>query len=249
MKKVFQVLKNRRYISLLSEFLLLFTYLAATRSYIYENINKSLVFGQTGTPDISVGATVTGTLVAAAVLGVIICWFARDKFTERTTINLYIIAAFWAIVLLFFTPYNLSLLSPSTNGQNISTINLIVVIFLAAVGVILFTVAIGSHFAEYFRDGSFAPLVAAFICASVAVVLSLLAAEFTWSFTICTAVYAAVLLAVNMVNSFIQKKGDEYTDAPVRDYKIYIVCAIIILLALGVAVGGHFLSEPAAPMA
>ena len=71
MKKVFQVLKNRRYISLLSAFLLLFTYLAATRSYIYENINKSLYFVQTGSANVSVGATVTGTLVAAAVLGVI----------------------------------------------------------------------------------------------------------------------------------------------------------------------------------
>lgn len=244
MKKVFQVLKNRRYISLLSAFLLLFTYLAATRSYIYENINKSLVFGQTGTPDISVGATVTGTLVAAAVLGVIICWFARDKFTERTTINLYIIAAFWAIVLLFFTPYNLSLLSPTTNGQNIATINLIVVVFLGAAEVCLLTVSIGSHFAEYFKDGSLAPLVAAFICAAISVVLSLLAAEFTWNFVVCTAVYAGVLLTVNIVNGFIQKSGDEFTDAPVHDYKIYIVCAVIILLALGVAVGGHFLCEP-----
>ena len=154
-----------------------------------------------------------------------------------------IASALLGVIILFFTPYQLSLLSPTTNGQNIATINLIVV-FLGAAEVCLLTVSIGSHFAEYFKDGSLAPLVAAFICASVAVVLSLLAAEFTWSFTICTAVYAAVLLAVNMVNSFIQKKGDEYTDAPVRDYKIYIVCAIIILLALGVAVGGHFLCEP-----
>lgn len=245
MKKLFHVLKNRRYISLLSAFLLLFTYLAATRSYIYENINKSLYFIQTGSPNVSVGATVTGTLVAAAVLGVILCWLLRDKFTERSTIVLYLISAFFAIVLLFFTPYNLSLSSPETNGQNIATICMILVIFLSCVGVILFTMAIGSHFAEYFKDGSFAPQIAAFICAAIAVVLSLLAAEFTWSFTICTAVYAGVLFAVNIVNCFIQKKGDEYTDAPVRDYKIYIVCGVIILLALGVAIGGHFFSDPA----
>src|SRR5699024_12729482 len=69
------------------------TLFRSTWSYIYENINKSLYFVQTGSANVSVGATVTGTLVAAAVLGVIICWFARDKFTERTTINLYIIAA------------------------------------------------------------------------------------------------------------------------------------------------------------
>ncbi len=160
-----------------------------------------------------------------------------------------IASALLGVMILFFTPYQLSLLSPTTNGQNIATINLIVVVFLGAAEVCLLTVSIGSHFAEYFKDGSLAPLVAAFICAAISVVLSLLAAEFTWNFVVCTAVYAGVLLAVNIVNGFIQKSGDEFTDAPVHDYKIYIVCAVIILLALGVAVGGHFLSEPAAPMA
>lgn len=155
-----------------------------------------------------------------------------------------IASALLGVMILFFTPYQLSLLSPTTNGQNIATINLIVVVFLCAAEVCLLTVSIGSHFAEYFKDGSLAPLVAAFICAAISVVLSLLAAEFTWNFVVCTAVYAGVLLAVNIVNGFIQKSGDEFTDAPVRDYKIYIVCAIIILLALGVAVGGHFLCEP-----
>ena len=155
-----------------------------------------------------------------------------------------IASALLGVMILFFTPYQLSLLSPATNGQNIATINLIVVVFLGAAEVCLLTVSIGSHFAEYFKDGSLAPLVAAFICVAISVVLSLLAAEFTWNFVVCTAVYAGVLLAVNIVNGFIQKSGDEFTDAPVHDYKIYIVCAVIILLALGVAVGGHFLCEP-----
>lgn len=232
MKKVFKVLKNRRYISLLSAFLLLFTYLAALRTYIFTDITLLPTFSD-GT---DIGVTVTATLVAAAVVGVLICYFARDHFTERTTIYLYMAAAIYALLLLIFRT---SVLSCSGNTAAI------LVTVLSAIGVILFTVAIGSHFAEYFKDGSFAPQIAAFICAAIAVVLSLLAAEFTWSFTICTAVYAGVLFAVNIVNCFIQKKGDEYTDAPVRDYKIYIVCGVIILLALGVAIGGHFFSDPA----
>lgn len=241
MKKILNVLKNRRYISLFAAFLLLFTYLAALRGYIYENVNKSIYFIQTGTPEIAVSDVLTATLTAGAAMGAIVCVLARGKLTERTTTVFYIVGALLGVVILFFTPYNLQLAAPATNLQNLSTINLILLIFLGALESAVLTFAVGSHIVEYLRDGSLAPLVALLLCAAVAAALALLSAKYGWRFPLCTGIYACVLLVLNTVRGFVVKEGEKRIPAPVKCRQTLIVCALLLALTIGVAVGGYFI--------
>ena len=142
---------------------------------------------------------------------------------------------------LLFTPYNLQLAAPAANLQNISTIDLILLIFLGAVNCALLVCAVGAHIAEYMKDGVLAPLVAVAVCAAAAATLALLVAKYDWRFPVCSGVYAGVLFVLGTSGGFCLKEEEARTDAPVKDTRVAVVCAVVIALTVGVAAGGYFL--------
>ena len=149
-------------------------------------------------------------------------------------------AAFARGITLLFTPYNLQLAAPAANLQNISTIDLILLIFLGAVNCALLVCAVGAHIAEYMKDGALAPLVAVAVCAAAAT-LALLAAKYDWRFPVCSGVYAGVLFVLGTLGGFCLKEEQARADAPVQDTRVAVVCAVVVALTVGVAAGGYFL--------
>ena len=173
--------------------------------------------------------------------GALICVLLRRKLTARVTVTLYVCAALLSGITLLFTPYNLQLAAPAANLQNISTIDLILLIFLGAVNCALLVCAVGAHIAEYMKDGALAPLVAVAVCAAAAATLALLAAKYDWRFPVCSGVYAGVLFVLGTSGGFCLEEEEARTDAPVKDTRVAVVCAVVIALTVGVAAGGYFL--------
>ena len=53
--------------------------------------------------------------------------------------------------------------------------------------------------------------------------------------------YAGVLFVLGTSGGFCLEEEEARTDAPVKDTRVAVVCAVVIALTVGVAAGGYFL--------
>lgn len=238
MKNMLKALKKNRYISLFLIFMILFTYLSGLRLYIYENINKSFTLIRLGAEWIDISALASILLALGVVVGAVIALFIRKKISMNLTTMLYALSGLFAIVLLFFTPYNLQLLMPATNLQNITSINLIAVLFFSTIDVALFTLVLGTHILFNIWDITGTIVLAMSIIISV--IISMLATVFVWSFIVCIGVYASILLLINTVNSVCSVQ-DVSQCCESKQKHIIIIGGMFAIAVLTVLISAYFI--------
>lgn len=237
-------IKSTKYISILSAMLILFTYIANLRYYISSNIFRAFNLGNLG----AFGTKLTISLICvvfmslAYVLGVLLAYFTRKKTSNNKIAALYFLSGLMALGLLIFTPYNLQLLMPSQNLQNIAMINVIAVMVFALADVLVFSWGLNLHIAKIASESGVVDIVHVGVAAVVATIFAVLTLTLSWSFTICITVYSSILMAVNILHAFVANKDDKIKRLELNK-KSYIIVIVAALLALVLLLVGYFVAE------
>lgn len=244
-KNISNRIKTGKYISILSALLLFMTFLTGVRYYINQNIFKSFNLGNLGAfgTKLEVSVIVLIFMGLGCILGFGLYYLTRKRINQRTCVTLYSVSGLFAIIILLIQPYNLQLMLPAVNQQNIAMINCIAIIVFGAVETLLLSWALNVHIARLSQNFTRIDLVY-FVCVVViATLTALLCVGYGISFAICVAVYASVLLGVNILHSFVVDK-----DAIKQECKInnntWIAHGCLYVVAVVLLLCGYFIVEP-----
>lgn len=247
MKKAIGYLKRGKYISLLTLLCMAFAYIADFRYYINESIYAAFNLGNLGEFGTKLIVSVLVAVFAAVgwAVGLLTAFLTRKK--QVRAVTLYWLSGLFAIVALFFAPYNLQLLMPSTIMQNIAMIACIAHIVFILVDMWLFAWAICTGCIEVCKQSGIKGVVCISVFAIVATVLGFVSAACRWSFVIQTAVYGSVLAFFNVLNAAFEdgKEAEENSHVEVRCRKAYVYAVLIAItvLLIVVLIGTYFMTE------
>lgn len=248
MNNVMKKIKSAKHISFFVLILLAFTYVAEFRYYINENIYSAFDLGNLGEigKKLSVSVLVAVFCVLGWALGMLTGFLTRKKNIRVTT--LYWLSGMFAIVALFFTPYNLQLLMSDTILQNIAMIACIahIVFILVDMWIFAWALCVGSK--NIYLQSSREAFIIIPSVGIIAMVLSYLTSAFTWSFSISTSIYAVILTLINIVDSFFDKDEtcllcQDAEKTKTDCIKSWSINGILTLIFLVVLIGTYFITE------
>lgn len=240
MKNIFVRLKRGGYVSYLLTALTAFLYAAQFRYYINSDIYKAFDLGNLGAfgADLSVSVLVAVLAAVGWAGGAATAFFTRKKGLRSGTA--YWIAGMFALVALLFTPYNLQLLMPTTNQQNISMICCIANIVFMLVDMWVFSFALLRGGARLAESEGLAGAVYACCAAAVATAPAFAAVAAEWPFAVCVGIYAALLTVLSTVKLFFP---EEECACDVAGGRTYAVSGIVTALFVAVLAGAYFITE------
>lgn len=244
MKRYLENLRRGKYFSLLALLCLAFVYASSFRFYVNESVYAAFDLGNLGEfgkkLDVSVLIAVLAALGWAG--GLLTAYLTRKKRVGAVT--LYWLAGMFAIVALFFTPYNLQLLMPSTVMQNIAMILCIAHILFVFVDMWLFAWAFFAGSKDVCGQcGRYGAIVVTAF-AVVAAVLAYLSITFKWSFVVQSAVYGCTLTAVNVLHAAFPESDDGVSAPESRDVRISAaMTAVVTVVFAAVLAGAYFITE------
>lgn len=245
MNEVLNNLKKGKYVSFFTLICLAFSYASNFRYYINENVYAAFDLSNLG--EFGKALKVSVLVVVCAALGWAI-GFLTAFLTGKKKINvvtLYWLSGMFAIVALFFTPYNLQLLMPATIMQNIAMIACIAHVAFILVDVWLFSWAIFVGSREVCAAGGRTGVVAIAASAIVACVLAYVSIVCKWSFVIQVSVYGGIIIFINILNAAFSDKMSEEKKCELRccDKMMVAVAAVETALFLAVLIGVYFITE------
>lgn len=245
-KNTLNKIKTRKYISIFSAILLFTTFITGLRYYINQNIFKSFNLGNLGAfgTKLEVSVIVLVFMGLGYLLGFGLYILTRKRTKQRTLITLYSALSLFAIIILLVQPYNLQLMLPGVNQQNIAMINCIAIIVFGGIEILLLTWALNLHIFSLFQNITHVDLIYIACSVVVATLISLLCVAYGVSFAICAAVYTSILLCVNIIHSF---TVDKETVTPIQckiTNSMWIAHACLAVLAIVLMLSGYFIVEP-----
>lgn len=203
MKSILKNAADTKAVSCFSCALLLFTYLADARRYLYDNIYTAFDLGNLGAfgARLSVSVLLPVLMAFGVAVGAALAFAVRRRAARSLPVVLYTLSALFVVVFLFFTPYNLQLLLPSQIGQNLAMIGCIAVLVFCAVDTAVFSLSLLVHRQllgrSAGRHGGVLVLLLLGLAAAGALALTFCHAPFG----VCTAVFAGVLLFANILDA------------------------------------------------
>lgn len=245
MKKTIDMFKKGKYISLLTVLCLAFSFAANFRYYINESVYAAFNLGNLGAFGQKLQVSVLVAVFAALgwAAGLLTAFLTRKKRADAVT--LYWISGMFAIVALFFTPYNLQLLMPSTIMQNIAMIACIAHIVFILIDMWMFSCAFCVGSADAYGQSAKSGIVTICVAAVIATVLAYVSVASKWSFVVQTAVYGSILTALNVLHAAFPEK-ENVTSAEtvcVRSGVKTGAFAAATLLFAAVLIGAYFITE------
>lgn len=210
MKNAWNKLKQGKYLSLFMASLLLFTYLAGARYYLYENIYKAFNLGNLGAfgAKLHVSVLLPVLMTAGVLLGALFAFLTRKKVNMKTSVTLYTWSALFVIAFCFFTPYHLQLLLPAQILQNLAMINCIAVMVFSAVAVALLSWSVFTHLNVLGISCGSTCGVTAVVCVLLGFLVAVTAVCFQASFRGCVMLYTGILFLVNILCTLFDMKSD-----------------------------------------
>lgn len=245
-KNTLNKIKTQKYISIFSAILLFTTFITGLRYYINQNIFKSFNLGNLGAfgTKLEVSVIVLVFMGLGYLLGFGLYILTHKRTKQRTLIILYSALSLFAIIILLVQPYNLQLMLPGVNQQNIAMINCIAIIVFGGIEILLLTWALNLHIFCLFQNITHVDLIYIACSVVVATLISLLCVGYGVSFAICVAVYTSMLLGVNIIHSF---TVDKETITPIQckiTNSMWIAHACLAVLAIVLMLSGYFIVEP-----
>lgn len=243
-KNIYKTIKDGKYISLVSALLLFTTFLTGLRYYINQNIYKAFNLGNLGAfgAKLEVSVIVLIFMGVGYLLGVGLYYLTRKHIKPRTCVTLYSVSGLFAIIILLIQPYNLQLMMSGVNQQNLVMINCIAIIVFGAIETTLLSWALNVHIFSFSQGIKRVDIIYLVCAVAFAIVIALISVAFEFSFAICVAVYASVLLGVNILHSFVVDK-EIMTNQATQSIFTWIqvgMCALVVVLLLC----GYFIVEP-----
>lgn len=246
MSTIVKKCKEVKYLSLFLLTCMAFTFAAEFRYYVNQNIYAAFNLGNLGAFGANLSVSVLIAVFAALgwAAGIFTAWLTRKK--QIGAVTLYWLSGMFAIVALFFTPYNLQLLMPSTIMQNIAMIACIAHIVFILVDMWLFAWAICVGSQALCLQGQKGLIIQSAI-AVVATILAYLAVSLSWSFSICVAVYGGMLIVINILHAAFPEPDsvccDDAEAVVPNDKVLWIARAVVTGLMLAVLIGAYYITE------
>lgn len=245
-KNTLNKIKTGKYISIISAILLFTTFITGLRYYINQNIFKSFNLGNLGAfgTKLEVSVIVLVFMGLGYLLGFGLYIITRKRTKQRTLITLYSASSLFAIIILLVQPYNLQLMLPAVNQQNIAMINCIAIIVFSGIEILLLSWALNLHIFSLLQNITRVDLIYIVCSVVVATLISLLCVAYGVSLAICAAVYTSILLSVNIIHSF---TVDKETITPIQckiTNSMWIAHACLAILAIVLMLSGYFIVEP-----
>lgn len=244
MNNAISKLKKAKYISLLALMLLIFSYAAQFRYYINANIYAAFNLGNLGPIGQKLNVSILVAVFCALgwAIGLLTAFLTRKK--DINAVTLYWLAGMFAIVALFFTPYNLQLLMPDTILQNIAMIACIAHIVFIFADMWIFAWAFCQGCKDLYSQGKNEAFVLIPSAAVAAMILSYFASAYMWSFSICVSVYGTVLTAINVLHAAFDKNDNCNMEITSTDnIKILTLTGAVTLILMTVIAGAYFITE------
>lgn len=247
MKKVLENLRKNKYFTLFFAIMLMFAYMGGARKYIYDNCTKIFDLSRMGSPWFNLSAGFAVLMAIAVCVGVLLAFLLRKKISIDWVIAGYGLGGVVSVLTLLFTPYNLQILSPSTQLDAFATVTFIAVFVFSLVTVVLLSAAISSHILiATHQTGMIAIIVS---CAEIAIatLFICLSVAFNWSLQIYLIVLTALLLVFYTVNVF-DKSGEEklrLADIKINWLLVGIVIAVVVAAIISVLASSAVLVENA----
>lgn len=243
-KNIYKTIKDGKYISLVSALLLFTTFLTGLRFYINQNIYKAFNLGNLGAfgTKLELSEIVPVFMGVGFLLGVGLYYLTRKHIKPRTSVTLYSVSGLFAIIILLIQPYNLQLMLSGVNQQNLVMINCIAIIVFGAIETTLLSWAFNVHIFSFSQGIKRADIIYMVCAVAFAIVIALISVAYAFSFAICVAVYASVLLGVNILHSFVVDK-ETMTNQATQSIFTWIqvgTCALVVVLLIC----GYFIVEP-----
>lgn len=248
MKTLLNDLKKAKYISLLILVCMTFTFAADFRYYINQSVYAAFNLGNLGAFGTKLYVSVLVAVFAAIGwgAGMLTAFLTRKK--KVNAVTLYWLSGMFAVVMLFFTPYNLQLLMSATIMQNIVMIDCIAHIVFILVDMWLFAWALCAGSRDVLMRKEKYGIAIISVVAAVATALAFASIACKWSFVIQTAVYGSILTALNVFHAAFpeREEGEEIKEiscAGSSGRKELIVAAAVTILFIAVLVGAYFITE------
>lgn len=251
MSKLINKMRYGKYLSFLVLVCMTFTFASEFRYYINQSIYAAFNLGNLGPfgakLDVSVLVAVFASVGWAA--GVLTAFLTEKK--RIRTVTLYWLSGLFAVVALFFTPYNLQLLMPSTIMQNIAMIACIAHIVFILADTWLFSWAICAGVKDICAGGGKSGTAFIAVATLIATVLSYLSIIYQWSFVVATAVYGGVLTAVNVLHAAFPEKDCDIDESDCGEtlkaasgIEVWSARGAVTVLYAVVLIGAHFITQP-----
>lgn len=248
MKRLLNDLKKAKYISLMILVCMTFTFAADFRYYINQSVYAAFNLGNLGAFGTKLYVSVLVAVFAAIGwgAGMLTAFLTRKK--KVNAVTLYWLSGMFAVVMLFFTPYNLQLLMSATIMQNIVMIDCIAHIVFILVDMWLFAWVLCAGSRDVLMRKEKYGIAIISVVAAVATALAFASIACKWSFVIQTAVYGSILTALNVFHAAFpeREEGEEIKEiscAGSSGRKELIVAAAVTILFIAVLVGAYFITE------
>lgn len=238
MKKLNKEMKNQKPISFLLTGLLLFTFLAGVRLYLFENIYKAYNLGNLGGvgAKLNVSVIVAGFLAISVIIGLVLSLLTKNKLRENSSATFCFISGLATIVFLFFTPYNLQLVLPTQIMQNLAMINCIAVMVFSLVVSSIFVYTIVIQIIQLCQSNKKSFLVLLGVSVFACLVISMLTVSLNWSFSILANFYAWCLLIISLADILWSKSNQSITVVYNSKAKITLTGFVVVsffIIAIG----------------
>lgn len=154
----------------------------------------------------------------------------------------YGLAGMFAVVMLLFNPYNLQLLMPASNMQNVSMINCIALMVFGLIDVALFSLVFNLQVIKSANRDGVIGLVMVGVAVAFGVLFSMLTVALRWSLVITLQVYGWLLVGINVLHSIFVKNEENETLALNKTNLITIGVIAVVVIALLIA--GFYITKP-----
>ena len=239
--KIFDVLG---YVATFVASLILFIICGELRRYIYDNINAAFTFGRLGADQLSISTLVPILLAVGVALGALGVFILRKKVCHKTVNIACLIASVCLAVTLIFTPYNIQLLAPDQNLQNVTSFNLIAVIVFATVTAAVLSFEVGSYILLT-SNGNSKRAIAVSACCVVESVIAILITYFNLSFVIVASILTVVLFGIATARIMLDS-GENSQEVAIESHThvalqsvVIAVCVIVVMMV------GFFITDKA----
>lgn len=225
--------------------MLTFSYVGGLRKYIYDNCSKMLSFARAGADwfNLSIGIAI---LMFVAVCVGIALMFLIKKVTMNIVVSGYGIASVLSILIMLFTPYNLQLLSPSTNMDTLAKVALYAKMILGLVEVVLLSATLSSHILLAVDLENLTATIVVSIMTILSVLIVCLCVAFNGSMQIYFGVLTFLLLILNIVNSVTKSERENnicLVEVKINWIYIGIVLAVIAIVLIATLTSSSIVIE------
>lgn len=251
MKNILNTFKNGKYLSLTLLIAMLCSYLTTFRYYIYENVYKAYALGSLGPfgSKLSVSIIVVVFLALGFALGAGGAILFNKKANNRAMVWGYGLTGFLAVVMLLFNPYNLQLLMPSSNMQNIAMINCIALMVFGLIDVAVFSLIINLQIMKIVNSDGLIGLITLGAAVAFGILFSVLTVALKWSLVICLQAYGWMLVGINVLHAVFVKNEENEGGETINLFKAnlktnIIVMSVLLVVVIALLITGFYVTKP-----